>query len=246
MDVSKVKALVFDVFGTVVDWRRTVVAELSAFGAERGWVAEWGRFADRWRLEGYIDAMKRVNDSSLPWLTVDELHRIKLEELLAEHGFAVTQAELAHLVTIWHRLEPFPDAVEGIGRLKRHYLVATLSNGNMALLTNMAKRAGLPWDCVLSAELFRRYKPDPVTYRGAAAFLGCAPEEVMLVASHTSDLEGARRAGLATAFVGRPEQWGIGGPLEPPPESPFEVMARDFLDLDLKLRMATVPAFGTH
>jgi 2-haloacid dehalogenase len=244
MDVARIKVLLFDMFGTVVDWRKTVVRELATLAAAKGWRLDCERFADRWRREGYLDAMLEVNEGRRPWTNVDGLHRQKLDALLAEHGLALSEAEADHLNRVWHRLEPFPDAVEGLALLRRRRLVATLSNGNVLLLTEMAKNAGLPFDCILSAELFRRYKPDPVTYRGAAELLGAAPEEAMLVASHTSDLEGARAAGLKTAFVGRPGQWGIGGPLEPRPSRPFDVTATDFLQLARKLELLEEPALG--
>lgn len=245
MEISNIKALIFDVFGTVVDWRKTVVAEGVALGAAKGWAVDWEDFADRWRLEGYIAAMVEVNSGRLPWMSVDQLHRRKLNELLDSKGLRLTEAELEHFNRVWHRLEPFPDARKGVARLREHYVVATLSNGNVALLVNMARHAGIDWDCILSAELFKKYKPDPVTYQGAAAYLGFLPREVMLVASHTSDLEGARNAGLATAFVGRPGQWGVGGPLEPQPSEAFDVYATDFLNLANKLEILRLPALAT-
>lgn len=246
MEVSKVKALVFDVFGTVVDWRKTVIAEGIALGAAKGWRIDWETFADRWRLEGYIEAMAEVNAGTLEWMNVDQLHRRKLDMLIEEHELELSEAEREHFNRVWHRLEPFPDAVHGLALMRKRYVVATLSNGNVSLLTNMAKSAGLEWDCILSAELFGAYKPDPRTYRGAAQLLGYLPEETMLVASHTSDLEGARAAGLATAFVGRPQQWGVGGPLEPEPQTPFDVYATDFENLALKLEMLAVPEMRTR
>lgn len=243
MQAATIKALVFDVFGTVVDWRASVIAEGVALAAEKGWLVDWATFADRWRLEGYIQAMVKVNSGELPWMNVDQLHRKKLDELLAELNLRLSEAEASHFNKVWHRLRPFPDAVEGLELMRQRYLVATLSNGNVSLLTNMSKSAGLRWDCVLSAELFQRYKPDKRTYQGAAHLLGVEPEEVMLVASHTSDLLGARAAGLGTAFVGRPLQWGIGGPLEPRPEQPFDVCATDFVNLAAKLEVLSQPQF---
>jgi 2-haloacid dehalogenase len=227
-----------------VDWRKTVVKECSALGAAKGLSIDWENFADRWRREGYLEAMVLVNAGKLPWMNVDELHRIKLDELLAEHKIALNESEKEHLNAVWHRLEPFPDVLEGLELLRRRYLIASLSNGNVSLLVNMAKNAGIHWDCVLSAEFFRRYKPDPVTYQGSAAYLGARPDEAMLVASHTCDLEGARAAGLCTAFVGRPQQWGIGGHLEPEPKTPFDVYAVDFVHLATKLELTLAPSLA--
>ncbi|MEJ6780975.1 haloacid dehalogenase type II [Aminobacter sp. Piv2-1] len=240
---GSVRALVFDVFGTVVDWRKTVIQEGIALGSAKGKQIAWEEFADRWRVEGYVRGVDDVSAGKLPWMNADELHRRKLDELLIEYGLELNEAEAAHFNRVWHRLEPFPDAVVGLEQLRQRYTIAPLSNGNVSLLTNMAKRADIRWDCILSGELFKKYKPDPQVYLGGARLLGLEASETMLVASHTSDLEGARRAGLATAFVGRPHQWGIGGPLEPKPSDAFDVVAVDFIDLADKLLTIRVPAF---
>jgi 2-haloacid dehalogenase len=232
-----VRALLFDVFGTVVDWRATVIHEGEALARHHGWPegrVDWGAFADRWRREGYTAAVGRIARAEAPWTRVDDLHRRMLDTLLAEHGLSdLTPEEIAHLNRVWHRLAPWPDAVPGLIRLRHHYTLAPLSNGNFALLTNMAKHAGLPWDCIISAELFRTYKPNPEVYRGAVELLGLAPPEAMMVAAHPSDLEAARRAGLRTAYVPRPLEY---GPDVPEPEAgvtdqPFDVVAEDFLAL---------------
>ena len=157
-----IRALAFDVFGTVVDWRSSVARELAAFGARHGISDDWSAFADDWRA-GYVPAMDRVRRRELPWTRIDDLHRGRLVELLNDRGIDVDDAEIDDLNRAWHRLDPWPDAVAGLTRLKKRFVITTLSNGNVSLLTNMAKYAGLPWDCVLSAEIFRHYKPDPET-----------------------------------------------------------------------------------
>lgn len=224
------KALAFDVFGTVVDWRSSVIAELEAFGRTHGVTADWAAFADDWR-GGYVPSMDRVRRGELPWTRLDDLHRGLLVELLDREGIAVGDADVDHLNRAWHRLNPWPDAVAGLTRLKARYVITTLSNGNLSLLTDMAKHAGLPWDCVISAELFGHYKPDPETYLGCAGLLDVAPGELMLVAAHPSDLRAARDAGLRTGYVARPLERGPG---QPPPrvdDREFDHVAADFLDL---------------
>jgi len=225
-----IRALAFDVFGTVVDWRSSVIRELGDFGRRNGVSADWPRFADDWRA-GYVPAMDRVRRGELPWTRLDDLHRGRLVELLEGTGITVSDSEIDELNRAWHRLDPWPDAVAGLTRLKQRFVITTLSNGNVSLLTNMAKRAGLPWDCVLSAEIFGHYKPDREAYLGCAEILDVAPGELMLVAAHPSDLRGARRAGLATAFVHRPLEQGPDRAPARPADGEFDVMADDFHDL---------------
>ena len=226
-----VQALVFDVFGTVVDWRGTVIREGEALGRRHGLTVDWPRFADEWRREGYVEAITRIRRGEVAWEVVDVLHRRMLDELLARHGVpGLPEAEVEHFNRVWHRLAPWPDAVPGLARLKQHYIIAPLSNGNMALLTNMARHAGLPWDCILSAELFGAYKPDPAVYRGAARLLGLPPEHLLMVAAHGGDLRAAGALGLRTAFVARPLEHGPGRAPETPDPS-VDVVAGDFLDL---------------
>ena len=226
-----VQALVFDVFGTVVDWRGTVIREGEALGRRHGLAVDWPRFADEWRREGYVEAIARIRRGEAPWEIVDVLHRRMLDELLARHGVqGLPEAEVEHFNRVWHRLAPWPDAVPGLARLKRRCIIAPLSNGNMALLTNMARHAGLPWDCILSAELFGAYKPDPAVYRGAARLLGLPPEHLLMVAAHGGDLRAAGALGLRTAFVARPLEHGPGRAPEAPDPS-VDVVADDFLDL---------------
>ncbi|MGH3644024.1 MAG: haloacid dehalogenase type II [Mycobacterium sp.] len=225
------KALAFDVFGTVVDWRNSIIGELEMFGERHGLAEDWAAFADDWRA-GYPAAMDRVRRGELPWLKIDALHRLILDGLLDRAGIdSLPDTDVDQLNRAWHRLDPWPDSVDGLTRLKQRFVITTLSNGNVSLLTNMAKRAGLPWDCVISAELFHHYKPDPEAYLGCADLLDVAPGELMLVAAHPSDLRAARDAGLLTAYVTRPLERGAGR--RPPgfEVGEFDYTATDFLDL---------------
>ena len=224
------KALAFDVFGTVVDWRAGIIGELEAFGERLGRQQDWSTFADAWRA-GYAPAMDRVRRGELPWTRIDDLHRGILVSLLAEADIRVGDDEIDQLNRAWHRLDPWPDAVAGLTRLKQRFVITTLSNGNVSLLTNMAKHAGLPWDCVLSAELFRHYKPDREAYLGCAELLDVAPDELMLVAAHPSDLRAARDAGLGTAYVDRPLEFGPDRVPHTVQPGDFDVVATDFVDL---------------
>jgi 2-haloacid dehalogenase len=229
------QVLAFDVFGTVVDWRTSIIGELKSFGTTHGLQRDWTGFADDWR-NGYAPAMDRVRRGELPWTRIDALHRGILDELLTRARIeAVPEEDIDHLNRAWHRLDPWPDSVGGLVRLKQRFLITTLSNGNVSLLTNMAKRAGLPWDCVISAELFRHYKPDPEAYLGCADLLDVAPGEVMLVAAHPSDLRSARQAGLMTGFVARPLERGEGRSLPRVEVDEFDIMASDFFDLARQL-----------
>lgn len=235
VEAGATKALTFDVFGTVVDWRSSVIAEGEQLGRRKGLRVDWARFAGSWRA-GYGPSMDRVRRGELPWTNIDALHRMVLDRLLAEfHIEGLTEAEKDHFNRVWHRLQPWPDAVAGLTRLKRRYVLATLSNGNLALLTNMAKHAGLPWDCILSAELFRHYKPDPEVYRGAAELLGLRRDQVMMVAAHKGDLQAARKVGLKTAFVPRPREYGENSKADAGPEPWIDLLATDFLDLAQEL-----------
>jgi 2-haloacid dehalogenase len=233
--LREVKALAFDVFGTVVDWRGSLIAEGLALGGKKRLNIDWEAFADAWRA-GYAPAMDRVRRGDLPWATIDVLHRMILSELLAKFSIdRLSEAEIDEFNRAWHRLKPWPDSVKGLGRLKKRYVIAPLSNGNMALLTGMAKRAGLPWDCVLSAELFHRYKPDREVYLGAVRLLGLRPREVMMVAAHKSDLDAAAAAGLRTAFVPRPGEFGDPSKYDVKAEKRFDLNVEDFAELAQKL-----------
>lgn len=225
--MGEIKVLAFDVFGTVVDWHGSIAREVDALDLG----VDGSEFARAWRA-GYQPAMERVRSGELGWTTIDDLHRIVLDELLVRFGIdGLSASEKRHVNKVWHRLDPWPDVVEGLTELKRRYMICTLSNGNIGLQANMAKRAGLPWDCILSAETFRRYKPDPATYLGVARIFDVAPDEVLMVAAHDNDLAAARRCGLQTAYVERPLEFGPGQPkdVSGQPEDTFHV--RDFLHL---------------
>jgi 2-haloacid dehalogenase len=224
-------ALVFDVFGTVVDWRGSLIREGRALGAQKNLDVDWVAFADAWRA-GYRPAMDKVRTGKLPWMNIDQLHRMILDELIERFGIrGLKEAEKDHLNRAWHRLRPWPDSVRGLRRLKQGFVISTLSNGNVSLLTNMAKNAGLPWDCVISAELFHHYKPDPEAYLGAAKMLGFQPAQVMLVAAHKDDLRAAKRCGLKTAFVIRPKETNPAEKKDLSPDRAFNYNCTSFLEL---------------
>jgi 2-haloacid dehalogenase len=233
--LSTVRALAFDVFGTVVDWRAGIAREAAALATEGGRDGDWEAFADAWRA-GYGPAMDRVRRGELPWMNIDALHRLILDSIVADFGLGdLDEAARTQLNRAWHRLAPWPDSVEGLARLKRRFTITTLSNGNFSLLVNMARHAGLPWDCVISAELFGHYKPDPETYLGTARLLDVAPSELMLVAAHPGDLRAARAQGCRTAYVIRPLEFGAGHPLPDYAADEFDIVADDFLDLARRL-----------
>ncbi len=221
------RILAFDIFGTVVDWHGSIVRELATLYP----AVDGNAFALAWRA-GYEPAMQRVRSGELGWTRIDELHRLILDDLLPGFGLAhLGEAERQHLNRVWHRLEPWPDSVAGLTRLKSRFTLCTLSNGNMGLLTNMAKRAGLPWDCILSAEVFRAYKPDPATYLGVAHTFDVAPQDVMLVAAHQDDLDAARACGLATAYIERPLEFGPTQVKDVSPDAANTWHARDLVHL---------------
>jgi 2-haloacid dehalogenase len=222
------KVLAFDVFGTVVDWHGGIAAEAARLAARHGVEGDWPAFARAWRA-GYAPAMDKVRRGELPWSRIDRLHRMILDGIVDAHGLgAAGEAEREHLNRAWHRLPPWPDAVPGLLRLKRRFTLTTLSNGNFSLLSEMAKQAGLPWDCIVSAELFGHYKPDPEVYLGCASLLDVLPAELMLVACHVSDLRAARANGLRTAFVRRPLEAGPATGLPPFDAGEFDIVADDF------------------
>jgi 2-haloacid dehalogenase len=236
MLIDEVKALVFDVFGTVVDWRSSIIREGKELGKRKGIThVDWAEFADAWR-GGYGPSMNKVRTGEMPWTRIDDLHRMVLDELLTKYGIeGLTEDEKRRFNTAWHRLDPWPDSPPGLTRLKKRYIIATLSNGNVALLTNMAKFGGLPWDCILSAELARHYKPDPETYLMAADILGLEPSEVMMTAAHKGDLKAARAQGMKTAFVPRPFERGPRADIDTSVEDWIDVAASDFEELALKM-----------
>ena len=221
------QVLAFDIFGTVVDWHGSLRAEVEALAPG----IDGDAFANAWRA-GYKPAMARVMSGELGWTRIDELHRMILDELLPRFGLDHwDEAARQHLNRAWHRLNPWPDSVAGLHRLKQRYTLCTLSNGNLGLLTNMAKRAGLPWDCILSAEVFRAYKPDPATYLGVAQVFDVAPHQVMLVATHHDDLAAARQCGLRTAYIERPLEHGAAHPKDSSPQPGNELHGTSLLHL---------------
>jgi 2-haloacid dehalogenase len=236
MDSAAVKALTFDVFGTVVDWRSGIIREGETLARARGIAhVNWSEFADAWRGL-YQPMMERVRSGEHPWTKLDDLHRTSLERLLGEFRIdGLGEAEVDHLNRAWHRLDPWPDAVEGLTRLKRRFILATLSNGNVALIVNMARRAGLPWDAVLGAEVVQRYKPQPEAYLRTAELLGLRPGECVMVAAHNGDLVAASSCGFRTAFVPRPTEYGPGQTKDLTAEHSFDVVATDFVDLARQL-----------
>ncbi|MEZ4520738.1 MAG: haloacid dehalogenase type II [Thermomicrobiales bacterium] len=233
--MSAIRALTFDVFGTVVDWRASIAREGRVFGEARGISTDWEQFADDWRAL-YQPSMEKVRTGEIPWAILDELHRQSLDQVLDRHGIAgLTEEDKDHLNQAWHRLDPWPDTVEGLKRLKERYILATLSNGNIALMVNMAKRAGLPWDAILGAEVARAYKPQPEAYLATARSLGLDPGQCMMVAAHNGDLVAASACGFRTAFVIRPAEHGPGQSTDLEPAGDWEIVASDFLDLASQL-----------
>jgi 2-haloacid dehalogenase len=237
MDVTEVRALIFDVFGTVVDWRSSIIKHGQQFGIRYGVEADCAAFADAWRSK-YRPYMDKVRSGALPWTNLDGLHRMGLEDVLGECNITgISNDAKAALTLAWHDLRPWPDAVPGLYRLKHRFIIAPMSNGNVALMTNMAKNGGLPWDCILGAELARHYKPDPESYLTAVALLGLQPHQVMMVAAHQGDLRAAGKLGLKTGFVPRPLELGPGRTPDPTPDPTFTVVADDFMDLANKLNV---------
>src|SRR5215212_2648119 len=236
---SQLKALVFDVFGTCVDWRSSIAREGEAFGRKLGVTGvDWLAFADAWRAQ-YQPQMETVRSGQRPWTTLDVLHREALDTLLPAFGLgAMSEADRDDLTRAWHRLDPWPDVVEGLTRLKTRYIIAPNSNGHIALLVNMAKRAGLPWDAILGAEIAQAYKPRPEVYLRCAEALGLAPSSVMMVAAHNRDLVTAAACRLQTAFVPRPTEYGPHQTSDLVPEREFDLVARDFNDLAHQLESA--------
>ncbi len=233
--LTAVKALVFDTFGTVVDWRSSVAREVAAVAASKGVTLDAARFADAWRA-GYGPSMNRVRSGELPWTRLDALHRMTLDRILVDFKLAgLSEEEKVALNHAWHRLTPWPDAVAGLRRMKKRFIVAPLSNGNISLMTNLAKYSGLPWDVILGAELARHYKPDREVYQSAADILDLKPAEVMMVAAHLGDLRAAKQVGLRTAFVTRPKEFGPDGKPDLKADASVDLSATDFNDLARQL-----------
>jgi 2-haloacid dehalogenase len=228
-DLSALKALVFDVFGTVVDWRTSLINDFTKWGETRGIKADWVALVDGWRgvYTASMDEVRKHPERG--YVILDVLHRRSLEILVKDLGVpGLSQADLHHLTMGWHRLHPWPDSLAGLTRLKTKFIISPLSNGNVALLTNMAKFARLPWDLIMSAELFEHYKPDPETYLGAAKLLCLQPAEVMMVAAHNYDLKNAQKHGLKTAFVARPTEYGPLQKVDFEATGDWDIVAQDF------------------
>ncbi len=226
-----VRALCFDVFGTVVDWRTSVARDLESFFSDRDIDRDWPAFADQWRAR-YQPAMEDVRRNRRPWANLDTLHRENLEAVLEQFDLTGLDAsDLDHLNRAWHRLDPWPDVIPGFARLKQRYILASLSNGNVALIVNMAKRADLAWDVVLGAEVAGAYKRMPQAYLRSAELLGLAPEQCMMVAAHNDDLISAAGHGFRTAFVCRPTEHGPDQTTDLVARAEFDVIASDFGEL---------------
>lgn len=235
-DFSSVKALTFDVFGTVVDYRTSIINELKQLGKDKAVIVDWESFVDKWR-GGYAPAMDQVRTGELEWKSIDQLHRMVLDQLVEEFQINdLSESELAHLNRAWHRLEPWPDSVPGLTRLKNKYTLVTLSNGNISLLANMAKHSGLPWDVILSSELAKHYKPDKEVYLMAASLLDLEPDEILMVAAHRYDLDAAEELGFRTAYLSRPFEFGPKGKTDEADNMPYDIIATDMNDLAEKLK----------
>ncbi len=231
---ASVSVLAFDIFGTVVDWHGSIVREMAQLHPQ----VDGDAFALAWRA-GYRPAMARVMSGELGWTRIDELHRMILDGILPQFGLQdLSEDQRRHLNRVWHRLAPWPDSAQGLTLLKRKFTISTLSNGNIGLLTDMAKNAGLPWDCILSAEVFRAYKPDPATYLGVARVFDLAPSQVMLVAAHHEDLSAARACGLRTAYIERPLEFGAGHIKDVSPQAGNDLHCKSLLDLAHALGIA--------
>ena len=231
MPDNQIKALIFDVFGTVVDWRSSIIREGEALAARKGLDVDWAAFADGWRSL-YDPAMARIRDGDRDFVKLDVLHRENLLEMLDRTGITgLTEAEIDDFNYAWHRLDPWPDTVAGLTRLKSKFIIATQSNGNIALMVNMAKRAGLPWDAILGAEVVGHYKPVPAAYTEACDRLGLLPEQVLMTAAHNGDLLAAQACGLGTAFVSRPTEYGPNQTKDVRAEHDFDYIADDFEQL---------------
>ncbi|OAP38475.1 haloacid dehalogenase [Sinorhizobium glycinis] len=232
---DSIKAIVFDTFGTVVDWRGSIISDLTSWGVEQGLNVDWADVVDRWR-DRYNPQKSRVRSGELPWTNLDELHFDALKSVFEEMGLPLLdEARMMHINKVWHRLNGWPDASRGLHRLKAKFIIGPLSNANVAILVNMAKHADLPWDNVFSCELFQHYKPDPETYLGVCKLLYLEPSAVMMCAAHNYDLAAARALGLRTAFIARPNEYGPGQITDLEAEQDWDYVANDLEDLALRL-----------
>jgi 2-haloacid dehalogenase len=230
--MSEIRALLFDTFGTLVDWRTGLITQLEQWGRAHNIAADWPGLVLAWRRD-HVPALAKVRTGQREWANYDELQGETMRQLAPQFGLpTISDDTLDHLARMWHSLPGWPDTSEGMARLRKNYLVAPLSNGHVALVMGLARSANMTFDAVFGADVFRQYKPDPKTYLGAVALLGCAPAEVLFVASHPSDLESAAACGLRTCFVSRPLEYGAGVVVEQPPaEGDFDLMVGDLLEL---------------
>jgi len=226
----EIRALTCDTYGTLVDWRGSILDELRAFGDAHGIERDWEGFLTAWK-SAYRPGMEKINRGEWPWTTIDVIYRRRLDEVLGDYGVSVSEGEVEQLNRVWWRLRPWPDAVAGLTRLHRRYIVSPLSNASFAGMVHLARFAGFPWDCILTAENARRYKPAPEAYLTALDLLGLVPGEVMMVAAHNYDLAAARSHGMRTAFVPRPTEYGAGQDTDLVAESDWDVVAKDMEDL---------------
>jgi len=235
-NLGQLKAVTFDVFGTVVDWRSSIEREMNLLGDEKGFSIDGAEFASAWRSL-YQPSMSKVRSGEVPFEPLDALHRKNLDTVLEQYNIdQLSGPEKAYLNRVWHRLDPWPDVIEGLVRLKGRYIIGTLSNGNVSLIVNMAKHSGLPWDVVLGAEIAGQYKPCAEVYLRSAEILDLEPGQCMLVAAHNADLLAASECGFRTAFVARPTEYGLDQTTDLSADHEFDVIATDFVDLARQLQ----------
>ena len=232
---EKIKALTFDVFGTIGDWRSSIIDEGKVLNQKWRKKVDWEAFALAWRGL-YEPSMEVVRQGKRPWVILDMLHREILLSLLPQFGLNdLNESEIDHLNYVWHRLKPWPDCVKGLSLLKQKFIIVALSNGNVALIMHMAKNAGLPWDAILGAEVARTYKPQPEIYLTSAQMLGLDPSECLMVAAHNHDLQGAKSVGFRTAFVRRPTEYGPQQNTDLEPENEYDLVTEDLIGLAQQL-----------
>jgi 2-haloacid dehalogenase len=241
--MQRIEAVLFDTFGTVVDWRTGVATAWRALAERRGITLDADDFADQWRAK-YLPAMAAVRSGERRYEPLDQLHLENLLEVLADNGVDSSRIPAESLIWLnqsWQRLNPWPDVLPGLKRLKRHYLIGPLSNGNMSLLTQLARYAGLPWDAVIGSDLLMTYKPDPKAYRLAAELLDIAPCSIMLCAAHNGDLAAASAAGFRTAFLCRPNEHGPGQRTDLAPLGDWDAVTTSVEDLADQLEASRLP-----
>ena len=236
MSGKKVKALCFDVFGTVTDWRGSVIREGEALSAKTGIEVPWGTFVNKWRIDGYVASLIKIASGEMDYISTEQIHKIKLLDLLEEYGLkSLSEPEITDFNIAWNRIEAWPDAVEGLTMMKEDFLIMPFSNGDYRCMLDIAKHNGLPWDGIISADFFKKVKPDLSIYADAAEMLCMEPAEIMMVACHAPDLDAARKNGFRTAYVNRPLEYGPDVPPEAKPE-PYDYDADSFIDLAQMLR----------